>query len=338
MKKPDFIKTPPAVAMIVLLLLARCATPPPRQTCTVEKLDPALTAIVDDNPEVEVIATGLDWSEGPLWLPGSKTLLFSDVPKNIIWQWSESGGLKKYLEPSGYTGAVPRTGEMGSNGLALSPENQLLLCQHGDRRVAAMNAPLTAPKPEFITLAGDFGGKKFNSPNDVAVRNNGDLYFTDPPYGLNGLDNDPAKETPHNGVYRIAKGVVTLQLDTLTKPNGIAFFPDGKSFIVANSDGDKPIWYKYEVNEQDSIVSGGIFINAIAEFKKFKGGPDGLKISKNNIVFASGPEGIWIFDRSGKLLGKIKLEGAVSNCALSDDEKVLFVTNDDKVLRIRLRE
>jgi len=323
--------------LLFLLLLAGCATPPPRQTCTVEKLDPALAEIIDDKPELEVIATGLDWSEGPLWLPASKTLIFSDVPKNIVWAWAETGGLKKYLKPSGYTGAVPRTGEMGSNGLALSPDNQLLLCQHGDRRVAAMNAMLTAPKPEFITLAGDFGGKKFNSPNDVAVRNNGDLYFTDPPYGLNGLDNDPAKETPVNGVYRISKGVVTLQIDSLTKPNGIAFFPDGKSFIVANSDGDKPIWYKYEVNDRDSIVSGGIFINGIAEYKKFKGGPDGLKINKNNIVFASGPEGIWIFDRTGKVLGKIKLEGAVSNCALSDDEKTLFVTNDDKVLKIRLK-
>ncbi len=304
----------------------------------VEILDAAVKNIIDETVEIEVIATGFDWSEGPLWLPDSKTLLFSDVPKNVIHSWTEAGGVKKYLEPSGYTGSVPREGEMGSNGLALSNDNKLLLCQHGDRKVVAMNAPLTQPKPEFITLADNFGGKKFNSPNDMAVRNNGDLYFTDPPYGLPGLDSDSAKETPFNGVYRISKGKVTLLVDTLTKPNGIAFLPDGKTFIVANSDGAKPIWYAFDVDERDSVYNARIFYNAKAEFDKVGGGPDGLKVDKNGNVFATGPGGIWIFNQHGKVLGKINLEGRVSNCAFGADEKTLFVTNADKVLRIKLRK
>ena len=322
----------------IVLLLSGCKNSDIRKTAQVEILDAALGNILDNKPEIDIVATGFDWCEGPLWLAESKTLVFSDVPKNVIYSWSEKAGLQKYLEPSGYTGAVPREGEMGSNGLALSLDNKLLICQHGDRKVVAMAASLADPHPNYITLAGNIDGKKLNSPNDVAVRNNGDLYFTDPPYGLLGLDNDSTKETPYNGVYRISKGKVTLLVDTLTKPNGIAFLPDGKTFIVANSDGAKPIWYAFDVDERDSVYNARIFYNAKAAFDKVGGGPDGLKVDKNGNVFATGPGGIWIFNRHGKVLGKINLEGRVSNCAFGDDEKTLFVTNDDKVIRIRLKK
>ena len=324
--------------LCIVMLLSGCRYPETSLPCRVEKLDAALSNIMDDNPEIDVVATGFDWSEGPLWLADSKTLIFSDVPNNVIYSWTEEGGVKKYLEPSGYTGSVPREGEKGSNGLALSNDNRLLLCQHGDRKVVAMDASLADPHPIYITLADNFGGKKFNSPNDVAVRNNGDLYFTDPPYGLLGLDKDSTKETPVNGVYRISKGAVTLLVDSLTKPNGIAFLPDGKTFIVANSDGAKPIWYAFDVNEQDAVYNARIFYDATEDFKKEGGGPDGLKVDKNGNVFATGPGGIWIFDRRGKVLGKIKLEGRVSNCAFADDGKTLFVTNANRVLRIKLRK
>lgn len=321
-----------------LMLLQACARPQTGKIVQVEILDAAVKNILDETLEIEVIATGFKWSEGPLWLPESKTLIFSDVPNNVIHSWSEAGGLKKYLEPSGYTGSVPREGETGSNGLALSNDNKLLLCQHGDRKVVVMNAALTDPRPDYTTLAGDFEGKKFNSPNDVAVRSNGDLYFTDPPYGLRGLDSDTTKEIPFNGVYRISKGKVILLVDTLTKPNGIAFLPGDKTFIVANSDGAKPIWYAFDVDDRDSVFNARIFYNAKVEFDKVGGGPDGLKVDKNGNVFATGPGGIWIFNPSGKVLGKINLEGRVSNCAFGGDEKTLFVTNADKVLRIKLKK
>ncbi len=322
----------------ILILLSGCSHPNAEPIGQVEKLDPELSNIIEEKPEIEVIAEGFDWCEGPVWLAESKTLIFSDVPKNIIYAWSEAAGLKEYLTPSGYTGSVPREGEKGSNGLGLSREHKLLLCQHGDRRVAIMDALLSDPQPTYISLADQIDGKKFNSPNDLAVRQNGDIYFTDPPYGLPGLDSDSSKETPINGVYRISQGKVTLLIDSLTKPNGIAFLPDGKTFLVANSDDAKPIWYAFDLDDHDSIYNARIFYNALAESKKDGGGLDGLKVDKAGHVFATAPGGIWIFNTQGKILGKIRLKGRVSNCALTDDEKTLFVTNDDRVLRIKLRK
>ena len=322
----------------MLLLILGCGHSARRTPGQVEKMDAALSNLLDENPTIEIVAEGFDWCEGPLWLAASKTLIFSDVPKNVIYSWSEEAGLKEYLAPSGYTGSVPREGEKGSNGLALSRDNKLLICQHGDRKVVVMDASLADPHPIYTTLADNIAGKKFNSPNDVAVRNNGDLYFTDPPYGLPGLDGDATKETPFNGVYRISKGQVYLLVDTLTKPNGIAFLPDGKTFIVANSDAAKPIWYAFDVDDQDAVYNARIFYNATTEFQKEGGGPDGLKVDQAGNIFATGPGGIWIFNAQGKVLGKIKLPGRVSNCALADAGKTLFVTNANRVLRIKLKK
>ena len=207
------------IYLVILILLSGCSNSNSGNIGHIEKLDSALSSIIDENAKIEIVAEGFDWCEGPLWLNESKTLIFSDVPKNIIHSWSEEAGLKDFLTPSGYTGSQPRGGEMGSNGLALSLDNKLLLCQHGDRRVAVMDASLNDPNPRFITLADNIGGKKFNSPNDLALRSNGDIYFTDPPYGLPGLNSDSAKELPFNGVYRISKGKVSLLIDTLTYPN-----------------------------------------------------------------------------------------------------------------------
>lgn len=324
--------------LCLLLLLCGCTRLNNIQPAHLEILDPSLARFIDENPKSDILATGFTWSEGPLWLAASKTLLFTDVPNNAIHSWSEKAGLKTWLTPSGYTGSAPGKGETGANGLALSQDGKLLLCQHGDRRVAVMDAPLDDPMPNFITLADNIDGKKFSSPNDVAVRNNGDLYFTDPPYGLHDRDNDPRKETPYNGVYRFSKGKVSLLIDTLTKPNGIAFFPDGKTFIVANSDPAKPIWYAFDVDDRDSVYNARIFYDATEAYKKEPGNPDGLKVDKNGNVFATGPGGIWIFNAQGKVLGKIKLQGGVSNCAFDDQEKTLFVTNGDKVLRIKLKK
>ena len=321
----------------ILILLSGCGNSNSRNLGYIEKLDPALSSIIDDKAKIEIVAEGFDWCEGSLWLAQSKTLIFSDVPKNIIYSWSEEAGLKEYLTPSGYTGSVPRSGEKGSNGLALSRDNQLLICQHGDRRVVVMDASLTDPLPNYVTLADNFGGKKFNSPNDLAVRSNGDIYFTDPPFGLQGMNNDSTKEIPFNGVYRISKDKVFLLIDTLTYPNGIAFMPNGNTFIVGNSDAEKPVWYAFDIDEKDSIVNARIFYDATKEFKDEGGGPDGLKIDKAGNVFATGPGGIWIFNRDGRVLGKIKLKGGVSNCALTEDEKTLFVTNGNKIIRVKLR-
>lgn len=323
----------------MFLFLAACTSKETGPIGTVERLDPALDAILQRSAQPEVIASGFAWSEGPLWLEETQTLLFSDVPKNIIHQWSEGKGVSVYLTPSGYTGQTPRGGEMGSNGLTLSLDGKLVLCQHGDRRVAMMAAPLDNPQPNFVTLADTVHGKKLSSPNDAVYRSNGDLYFTDPPYGLlTQADTDSAKETPINGVYRMSHGKTTVVADSLTRPNGIAFLPGGQTFIVANSDSKKAIWYAFDIAENDSIVNARIFYDATREAASEQGLPDGLKVDKQGNIFASGPGGLWIFNSAGKVLGKIKMPVPVSNCALTGDEKTLFMTADMHVVRVHLRD
>jgi gluconolactonase len=307
-------------------------------TVSVEKLDPALDAIVGNQLTVSVIASGYEWTEGPLWLEGDKKLLFSDVPTNTIYQWTEEKGASIYLTPSGYTGEAPRGGEPGSNGLTLDVEGNLLLCQHGDRRIAMMNTSIAEPASDFTTISDTYNGKRFNSPNDL-VFHNYDIYFTDPAYGLEKQMDDPKKELPFQGMYRIpAEGQVQLMIDSLTRPNGIGFSPDGKKMYVANSDSEKARWYEYSINDSLKITSGKIVWDATEQAKTEKGLPDGLKVDAQGNIFATGPGGIWIFSGDGKLLGKIKLEEATSNCALTADGKTLFVTNDMLVLKIKLRD
>jgi gluconolactonase len=306
---------------------------------SIERLDPALDEIISPEATPEIIAEGLDWSEGPVWVESQKMLLFSDVPRDTIFKWTEGGGKEFYLTPSGHTDTMKLGGEMGSNGLTLDTEGNLILCQHGNRQIAKMNAPVDKPAPTYVALAASYDGKKFNSPNDLVYDGNGNLYFTDPPYGLEKQLEDPKKETPFQGVYKIKpSGGVMLLTDTLTRPNGIAFLPGEKTLLVANSDPQKPNWYAFDINEQDSLTNARIFYSAAGYDKSQKGLPDGMKADKNGNVFASGPGGIWIFNKDGKLLGKIRLAEAASNCALSPDEKTLYITNDMYVLRLKMRE
>jgi gluconolactonase len=325
------------VFSLVVLTLVACKEKPKDGTGEIEFIDNELSTLINKDAKVETIAEGFEWSEGPVWIEKQQMLLFSDVPKNTIYKWTEAKGKEVYLTPSGYTASEQRGGETGSNGLTLSPEGKLLLCQHGDRRIAMMDAPLDAPKPNFIVLASDYEGKKFNSPNDLVARSNGDIFFTDPPYGLEQNMADPKKEIPFQGVYKVDKfGRVTLLIDSIARPNGIALTPDEKTLIVANSDEQKKIWYAYDLGPKDSIVRSGIFFDASKE--KGIGACDGFKIDKQGNVYASGPGGIWIFNKTGKVLGKIKVNGVpASNCALTPDEKTLFITADSFVLRVKLR-
>jgi gluconolactonase len=330
------------VALIACLLVAACNTTTNTEMKTIgtiEKLDPSLDAIVDVNAKPEIIAEGFDWSEGPLWIADQQMLLFSDIPPNIIYKWTEKGGKEVYLKPSGYTGNTPRGGEVGANGLVLRADGKLVMCQHGDRRMAYMDSPLTAPQPKYVSIADNWQGKKFNSPNDAVYRSNGDLFFTDPPYGLEKRMEDPLKEIPFQGVYKASPdGQVTLLTDSLTRPNGIAFLPGEKTLIVANSDPDKAIWYLFDIGPGDTLTSAGLLYDATAEGKKENGSPDGLKVDKQGNIFATGPGGIWIFNKDRKVIGKIKIPESCSNVALADDDKTLYITADMYVLRLKLRK
>ena len=305
---------------------------------SIERIDPAFDAIVKADAQIEILADGFEWSEGPLWIEDQKALLFSDVPMNIVYKWTEEKGKETYLTPSGRTGSLPYGDEPGSNGLILSNDGKLVLCQHGDRRVAIMDAPLTAPEPKFISIVDNYQGKKFNSPNDAVFNSKGELFLTDPPYGLPKKAEDSTKELPFQGVYKVANGVVKIITDTITRPNGIDLFPGEKTLLVANSDPDKAKWYAFDLLENDSVANARIFYDASEIAKTEKGLPDGLKIDKQGNVFASGPGGVWVFNSDGKLLGKIKISELTSNCALSPDEKTLYLTADRYVLRVKLRD
>ena len=304
---------------------------------TIERYDAALDSIISLNAKIEIIADGFDWSEGPLWVESQKMLLFSDIPPNTIYKWTEEKGKEVYLTPSGNSDTIKRGGEMGSNGLTLDKDGDLVLCQHGNRQVAKMDAPLDKPVPKYISLANNYKGKKFNSPNDLVYNSKEELFFTDPPYGLEKQMDDPKKEIPFQGLYKVkTNGEVILLVDTLTRPNGIAFLPGEKQLIVANSDPDKPNWYVFDVNG-DSLTNGKIFFSAAGYDKKLKGLPDGLKIDRNGNVFATGPGGVYFLNKEGKLLGKLELDNATSNIALSPDEKTIYITNDMYVLRLKMR-
>jgi len=327
------MKTILPLCLISLLFACR----EPKAFGSIERIDPDFDLIVSKDAKIEIIADSLDWSEGPLWIDSLKMLLFSDVPTNTIFKWTEAKGKQLYLRPSGYTSTIPRGGEMGSNGLVLSPAGKLILCQHGNRQMAEMMADIGSPFPQYKTLADSFMGKRFNSPNDATFRKNGDLFFTDPPYGLLQNMQDSSKEIPFQGVYLVKpSGKVKLLLDSITRPNGIALTPDEKNLIIANSDRNRLRWYSYEV-VGDSLVRGRVFYDATAAADNLPGSADGLKIDKNGNIFAAGPGGIWVFDRKGKVLGKFKIPEATSNCALTPDQKTLFVTADRYVLRIKLR-
>jgi gluconolactonase len=332
------------LSITCLVIFAGCTTTKKKSlaypvTGTIERLDPALDSLIMKEAKIEIIATGLDWSEGPLWIEKEKMLLFSDVPRDTIFKWTESGGKEVYLTPSGYTDTIKRAGEKGSNGLLLNAKGNLVLCQCGNRQMARMEAPLNDPKPLYTPLAARYGGNRFSSPNDAVYNAAGELFFTDPPYGLESQsDNDPKKEMKWNGVYKVkTNGEVILLTDSIPRPNGIALLPGDKQLIIACSDPAKPNWYIYDING-DSLTNGRIFHSTLNALTNVKGLPDGMKVTRSGIIYASGPGGIWIFNREAKLLGRIRVEESASNCALSADEKTLYITNDMNILRVKLRD
>ncbi len=301
-------------------------------------LDKEALSIIDSTAPVEVIASGYTWTEGPLYVKDSGYLLFSDIPNNAIYKWKEGAGATLYLKPSGHTGPEKKEREPGSNGLLLDIKGNLVLCQHGDRRIAMMQAPLSAPQAKFVTLAGLYKGKRLNSPNDAVYHPNGDLYFTDPPYGLDKRMEDTAKDLPFQGVYRLkSNGQLDLLTDELKFPNGIALSPDGKQLYVSNSDSLNMIWMRYGLDDKGLIKSKTVFYHAREYDGTDAGNPDGMKVNSQGYLFAAGPQGIWIFNPAGKVLARIYTGAKTANCAFSADGKTLFITSKSNVLKVALK-
>ncbi len=297
---------------------------------SIERLDPAFDALIAPSAQVEKLAEGFNWSEGPTWYEGG--VVFSDVPENIAYRWKE--GMKSaevFLKPSGMTTPTAGFREQGSNGLSRDAQGRLVLCMHGDRRIARWE------KGTFTTLADRFGGKKFNSPNDLAIRKNGDIYFTDPPYGLDKGNESPLKEQPFNGVYRVnGAGEVSLVTKHLNWPNGIGFSPDEKILYVAVSDGKAPRVVAFDVQPDGSVVNERVFFDAVQARKEGdKGSCDGMKVDAAGNVWTTGPGGVLVVSPEGKLLGRILTGQATGNCCWGDDGGSLYITADMFLLRVK---
>ena len=301
---------------------------------TLESLDARFDALIAPGTKIEKIADDLMWSEGPLWDASRKTLLFSDIPRNVVMQWHDDKGVSQFLKNSGYTGAAPFTGrEPGSNGLTFDLQGRLVLCQHGDRRVSRREADGT-----IVPLATSYDGKKLNSPNDLVFDTQGNLYFTDPPYGLPGTFTDPTKELPFQGVYRVgADGKITLLTKELEAPNGLAFSPDYKTLYVANSQKENPIWKAFPVNKDGTLGASREFADSSKLYKEGDGVPDGMKLDVDGNVFATGPGGVLVYSPDGTLLGRILTGVPTSNVAWGEDGSTLFVTANHRVLRLRTK-
>jgi gluconolactonase len=302
---------------------------------SIERTDSQINQLISQNATIEVLSNGFIWTEGPVYIADGNYWLFSDIPQNSIFKWDEKEGVQLYLTPSGYTGTVPRGGEPGSNALILDHQKRLVLCQHGDRRMARMLAPLDRPAATFESIAGHYKGKKFNSPNDAIFDSKGNLYFTDPPYGLVKNSEDPSKELPFQGVFKVKpNGEIKLITDKLARPNGIAFSPDEKILYVSNSEFPAS-WHSFELDEDGNILSEKVFY--VPGENEGKGAPDGLKVDPQGNVWATGPGGLWIFSPEAKVLGRIKTGEATSNCAFNNDYSVLFLTCDDYIMRVKLK-
>lgn len=305
----------------------------------IEVVDPRFDKLIPKNAVIEKLATGFKWTEGPVWIKQDGYLLFSDIPNNVVNKWTEADGIREFLKPSGYTGKKPRGGEPGSNGLAVDLQGRLVLCEHGDRRVTRLDGMVSRGKKISVSktvLADRYEKKRFNSPNDLVFKSNGDLYFTDPPYGLEKNWDDKARELDFCGVYRVSKdGKVTLLTKEMTRPNGIAFSPDEKTLYVANSDPKQAIWMAFPVKDDGTLRSGKVFFDATKWVGMKKGLPDGLKVDQQGNLFATGPGGILLFAPDGTHLGTLNTQVPTANCAWGDDGTVLYITADSNLCRVR---
>jgi gluconolactonase len=331
-----------AVALLVALtpFCTFAADDPPHPFVgVIERLDPAFDQLVAPGATIEKLAEGFRWSEGPTWYDGG--VVFSDVLANTAYRWKAGAtekstigavrGAEVFLRPSGLMKATPGFRETGSNGLTRDEQGRLLLAQHGERQIARWE------NGTFTTIADRYEGKRFNSPNDLAVRTSGEIYFTDPPYGLTKVADSPLRELPYAGVYRVGTdGVVTLLTKELNFPNGIGFSPDEKTLYVAVSDGKAPRVMAYAVKEDGTLGEGRVFFDALSRRKPgVKGGCDGLKVDRDGNVWATGPGGVLVITPAGKLLGVINTNEPNGNCCWGDDGSTLYIAANYFLVRVK---
>ena len=298
---------------------------------SIERFDPAFDKLVPESAIIEKVAGGYQFIEGPVWVPGRPGhLLFSDIPANTVFQWSEQDGSSVFMRPVMPEGATTG-GNGGSNGLALDPNGRLILCEHGNRRVARLE-----DDGNRTTLADRHKGGRLNSPNDIVFHSSGAAFFTDPPYGLQKQDEDPNKEQPHNGIYRLdVDGTVTLLAANQTRPNGIGLSPDERTLYVANSDGPpNRLWMSYPLTNDLTLGDGSVFFDANSIPRP--GAPDGLTLDQDGNIYGTGPGGVIVISPNGKHLGTIATNELPANAGWGDDGSTLYITARTSLYRIRL--
>lgn len=323
---------------LALLPLAGCARTLAAEPHVggIRRFDAELDAIVDPSAPVEVLATGYRWAEGPVWVERGGYLLFSDVPGNIVHRWAPGEKATPFLDPSGLAGPIPPAiREAGANGLAIDAAGRLIMADSGTRVIAAVDLRTRAK----TVLADRFEGKRFNSPNDVAIARSGAIYFTDPPYGLKDGDNSPLRELDFNGVYRLDPNSKVTVLDrSLHRPNGIALSPDERTLYIALSDPERPEVLAYALDDRGMPAGVRRFRDMRAEHAAGEPGlPDGMKTDRIGRVFATGPGGVHVCSADGRLLGIIGTGKAVANCAFGEGGRSLFLASSDMLARVRLR-
>lgn len=322
-------------------VLFACTTPaptPPTETIgSIDRVAPEMDAIIAPDAQIEVLARGYVWPEGPVWVDDEQALYFNDVPENKMYRWTADTGANLFLTPSG--GATPEMAQVmrepGANGIIewSGAPGKLLLADHGARGLSILD-PSTKSRE---TIVSTHDGKSLNSPNDIVERSDGTLFFTDPPYGLKNLNEAAEKELSYNGVYRLESGEpAALIIDDLTFPNGIGLSPDEETLYVAVSDPEGPVIMAYDTTSDGGASNPRVFFDAAEDLKDGGGLPDGMDIARNGTIFATGPKGVYVLSPDGEVLGTISTGMATSNCTLNDDETYLYMTSSSVLARVPL--
>ena len=320
-----------AGALLALVAAAACGAPDQAVgpgAGVILRVDPRLDALVPADARIEKLADGFVFTEGPVWIRSESRLLFSDVRANTIYQWTEAEGASTFIDPV-FEGDVTGRRSISSNGLTLDAEGRLIICEHGNRLISRLEADGTR-----TTLVDRYQGRRLNSPNDAVYSTDGWLYFTDPPYGLEGLEESPMRELDFNGIYRLSPdGELELLYADQTRPNGIALSPDERTLYVANSDANDKVWYAYDLGD-DGLSNPRIFYDV--NDQTAPGAADGMTVDLAGNIFATGPGGVWIFAPDGTHLGTIQLDEVVANAGWGDDGRTLYMTASTGLYRIRL--
>jgi gluconolactonase len=292
------------------------------------RLSPRFSSLVPPGAVIEKVADGFTFIEGPVWIGEQQHLLFSDVRGNAIYRYSDADSASYFIEEF-FGGSTEGRRTWGPNGLTRDATGRLVIADQGRRQITRIE-----DDGSYTALATEYDGMRLNSPNDVVFRDDGWLYFTDPPYGLENLDESPLKELPFNGIYRLSPdGELELLHQEQRRPNGLAFSPDHTVLYVANSDAAEAVWMAYDVSAE-GLSNPRVFVDA-TEWGA-EGVPDGMKVDRAGNLFATGPGGVWVISPEGEHLGIIQPEELPANVGFAVDGRTLYMTSRTGLYRIRL--